>query len=66
MNKAIPITQKCKSPIKLAPILGMLAKKVIVGKIAEKAKKATPLKDINNFRHDRRDYGKSKYKKGSL
>jgi len=37
MNKAIPITEKAKSP----------------------------LKDINNFRHDRRDYEKSKYKKGS-
>lgn len=25
----------------------------------------SPVKDINNFRHDRRDYEKSKYKKGS-
>ena len=27
--------------------------------------KASPIKDINNFREDRRDYEKSKYKKGS-
>lgn len=27
--------------------------------------KESPLKDINNFRHDRRDYEDSKYKKGS-
>ena len=27
--------------------------------------KASPIKDIDNFRDDRRDYEKSKYKKGS-
>tara|TARA_R110002012_G_scaffold103335_2_gene243271 strand:- start:13 stop:261 length:249 start_codon:yes stop_codon:yes gene_type:complete len=32
--------QKLGSPIKLAPILGMVAKKVIVDKIAEKASPA--------------------------
>jgi hypothetical protein len=35
-------------------------------KAGKKVRKAvSPLKDINNFRHDRRDYEKSKYKKGS-
>ena len=34
--------------------------------ITQKAKSPSPLKDINNFRHDRRDYEKSKYKKGKL
>jgi hypothetical protein len=122
MNKAIPITQKAKSPIKQTsadstfvrknhPVytggymmktfremdesekkrkeLGIKAKptkqmesdRAQANMIREKqainrAKKTgidvpkmkaadSPLKDINNFRHDRRDYEKSKYKKGS-
>ena len=36
--------RKLGSAIKLAPILGMIAKKVIVDKVAEKASSATPLK----------------------
>lgn len=123
MNKATPITQKAKSPIKqtaadstfirknhptytggymmktfremdesekLHKKLGLKAKPTKKMKsdhananmIREKqaisrAKKTgidvknmkasdSPLKDINNFRHDRRDYEKSKYKKGKL
>ena len=67
MNKATPITQKAKSPVKFVELL---AKKLIVDKLAKKASPSkqaeSPLKDINNFRHDRRDYEKSKYKKRSL
>jgi hypothetical protein len=36
--------QKLGSAIKLAPILGMIAKKVIVDKVAEKVSGGTPLK----------------------
>jgi len=36
--------QSLGSPVKLAPMLGMIAKKVIVDKVAEKASSATPLK----------------------
>ena len=36
--------QALGSPVKIAPILGMIAKKVIVDKVAEKASSATPLK----------------------
>lgn len=122
MNKAIPITQKAKSPIKQTaadstfvrknhpvytggymmktfremdesekkrkelgikskPTKQMESDRAQANMIREKqainrAKKTgidvpkmkaadSPLKDINNFRHDRRDYEKSKYKKGS-
>jgi|TARA_R100001224_G_scaffold93397_1_gene62806 hypothetical protein len=34
--------------------------------ITQKAKSESPLKDISKLRRDRRDYEKSKYKKGSL
>jgi len=36
--------QSLGSAVKLAPMLGMIAKKVIVDKVAEKASSATPLK----------------------
>ena len=36
--------QSLGSSVKLAPILGVIAKKVIVDKVAEKASSATPLK----------------------
>jgi|FLMP01.1.fsa_nt_emb hypothetical protein len=39
VNNCVPITKKAGgSPLKIAPLLGMIAKKVIVDKVSEKLK----------------------------
>ena len=40
--------QSLGSPVKIAPILGMIAKKVIVDKVAEKASSAVKFKGANS------------------
>ena len=39
--------QSLGSAVKLAPILGVIAKKVIVDKVSEKVSGGTPLKELN-------------------
>ena len=39
VNNCVPITKKASgSPLKIAPLLGMIAKKVIIDKVSEKMK----------------------------